>query len=280
MDELRIALELATEEELQQLTQILFCRKLNPLDYIHTPEIVEVQSRDRDAWLDGIEDRFRFLAADGMTVLKGRTQDVNYRDVLLRICCHLKIPYSQQMTALDLEAEIFLNLASRAWKRLPAAQKKSLTLRVQKSLARSNYSEPLPAKLQHNPINLLLKGCSIVAVNSIVKPLLLKQIAREFALYFAKYQVAKTTLVRGGTAAAAQLHNQLALQTAKRGMAIAAARQGAVRTMFAVLGPILWTTFVAELGWKTIATNYGRIIPAVFALAQIRLIRSECWEPA
>ncbi|MEL7241115.1 MAG: hypothetical protein AAGM40_02035, partial [Cyanobacteria bacterium J06573_2] len=71
MDELRAALELATEEELQDMTAILFSRKFNPLDYLQTPEPIEVQSQNRQAWLDAIEERFCFLAADGMTVLRG-----------------------------------------------------------------------------------------------------------------------------------------------------------------------------------------------------------------
>lgn len=279
MDELRAALELATEEELQQLTQILFCRKLNPLDYIQTPDILEVQSRDRQDWLDGIEARFRYLAADGIAVLKGQTQDFTYRETLVRVCRYLKIPYSQRMSAVDLEAEVFLNLVGRAWKRLPASERKTLTARVQRSLSRTNYSEPLPAQIQHNPINILLKGGSILAVNSVLKSLLLQQIARQFALHFAQYQMAKSTLVRGGVAATAQLQNQLAIQAARRGMATTAARHGTVRSVFAFLGPVLWASFLAELGWKAIATNYGRIIPAIFALAQIRLIRSECWQP-
>jgi len=280
LDELRSALELATEEELQQLTQILFCRKLNPLDYLQTPDILEVQSRDRQDWLDDIERRFRYLAADGIAVLKGQTQSLTYRDVLIRVCRYLKIPYSQQMTAIDLETEVFVRLVGRAWKRLPRSERKTLTVRVQRSLSRSNYSEPLPAQIQHNPIQILLKGSSILAVNSMLKSFLLKQIARQFAFHFATYQMAKSTLVRGGIAATAQLQNQLTIQAAKRGMAATAARHGAVRTAFAFLGPLLWATFLAELGWKAIATNYGRIIPAVFAIAQIRLIRSESWQPA
>jgi hypothetical protein len=52
LDELRAALELATEEELQQLTELLFSRKFNPLDYVQTPAPIDVQSRDRQAWLD------------------------------------------------------------------------------------------------------------------------------------------------------------------------------------------------------------------------------------
>jgi uncharacterized protein YaaW (UPF0174 family) len=279
LDELRSALELATEEELIQLTDILFRRKFNPLDYVQALDPLEVQSRDRDAWLDAIEQRFRFLAADGMTVLRGRTHEFTYRQALIQVCHYLKIPYSKRLTTTDLEAEIFLNLLGRAWKRLPVSEKKSLAARVQRSLAQTNFSEPLPVHLQHNPMSLLLKGGSALAVSSIIKPLLLQQMARQFAIHFAKYQVAKDAIVRGGAAAAAQFQNYLVLQTARRGMALNAARYGVTRSVFAMLGPVLWGYFFADLGWRAIATNYGRIIPTIFALAQIRLTRAECWEP-
>ncbi len=279
MDELRSALDLATEEELVQLTDILFRRKFNPLDYVQTPDPIEVQSRDREAWLDAIEDRFRFLAADGLTVLRGRSHEITYRQALIQVCHYLKIPYSKKLTTTDIEAEIFLNLMGRAWKKLPASEKKSLTVRVQRSLAQSNFSEPLPVHLQHNPMSLLVKGGSALAVSSIIKPILLQQMARQLALHFAKYQVAKEAVVRGGVAAAAQVESYLVLQTAGRGMALNAARYGATRSVFALLGPVLWGYFFADLGWRAIATNYGRIIPTIFALAQIRLTRTECWEP-
>lgn len=279
MDELRSALELATEEELMQLTEILFRRKFNPLDYLQTHDPLEIQSRDREAWLDAIEERFRFLAADGITVLKGRTHEFTYRQALIQVCHFLKIPYSKKLSTTDIEAEIFLNLMGKAWKRLPASEKKSLTVRVQRSLAESKLSEPLPVHIQHDPIGLLIRGGSALAVSSILKPMLLQQMARQFAIHFATYQVAKNTVIKGGTAAAAQFQNYLALQTARRGMTLNAARYGATRSVFAFLGPILWGCFFADLGWRAIATNYGRIIPTIFALAQIRLTRAECWEP-
>jgi uncharacterized protein YaaW (UPF0174 family) len=279
LDELRSALELATEEELIQLTDILFRRRFNPLDYVQTPEPIEIQSRDRQAWLDALEERFRFLAADGMTVLKGRTGEFTYRQALIQVCHYLKIPYSKQLATTDLEAEIFLNLMGRAWKHLPPSEQKSLTVRVQRSLAQSNFSEPLPVQIQHNPMGILLKGGSALAVSSILKPIVLQQMARQFALHFARYQVAKDVIIQGSTAAAAQFQNYVALQTARRGMALNAARYGVTRSVFAFLGPALWGYFFADLGWRAIATNYGRIIPTIFALAQIRLTREQCWEP-
>jgi uncharacterized protein YaaW (UPF0174 family) len=279
LDELRSALELASEEELKQLTQILFSRKFNPLDYLQAPDPIAVQSQRWETWLDALEERFRYLAADGMTVLRQRTKQVSYRESLIRICHYLKLPYSNQMATTEIEEEIFLHLASQAWKQLPPSQQKSLNAQIQRSLAESDLPEPLPVHLQSNPANFILKGSSALAVSSLVKPLLLKHVAQQFALYFASYQAAKTALLQGGTAAVAQLETQVALQAARRGMTVTAARYGAARTVFTFLGPALWGWFLADLGWRAVATNYGRIIPVVFALAQIRLTRSECWQP-
>ncbi|NCR38756.1 MAG: hypothetical protein GPJ21_02215 [Microcystis aeruginosa W13-11] len=270
MDELRTALELATEEELQQITNILFCRRFNPLDYLRAPDAIAVQSQDWESWLDSVEDRFRYLAADGVTVLKGQTEKVSYRQILVRVCHFLKVPYSQKMPTTEIEAEIYLHLVNKAWKRLPPSEQKSLSIQIQKALADSQTPQPLPVHLQHNPLDIVLKGSSVIAINSILKPILLKHIAGQFALHFVRYQGAKTALVQGGT-----IVNQIALQTAKQGMTRAAARYGAVRTVLSLVGPALWGWFIADLGWKAIATDYGRIIPTIFALAQIRLTRED-----
>ncbi|MEC4811666.1 MAG: YaaW family protein [Scytonema sp. PMC 1069.18] len=278
MDELRAALELATEEELQDLTAILFSRKFNPLDYVHTPEPVEIQSKGRKAWLDALEERFRFLAADGVTVLRGRTSQVTYRQALIQVCKYLKMPYSDELTTVDLEAEVFLYLLGRVWKKLPEKDKQKLTVQIQHQLAQSQLTQPLPLSLQGDPFKLLFKGGSALAVTSVLQPLLLKQIARQFAIHFASYEVARQSLVKGTEAAAAQFQNYVTLHMAKRGMAVSAARYSVARSVFAVLGPMMWAWFFADLGWRAIATNYGRIIPTIFTLAQIRLTRTECWE--
>ena len=275
MDELKAGLALATEEELQQITQILFHRRFNPLDYLQTPEPIQIQSQDLDLWLDSIDQRFRYLAADGITVLRGRTQEVSYREILVKVCHYLKIPYSGMMNAIDIEAEIFLHLIAKAWDKLPPQERKSLQAQVGSSLATAHPPEPLPIQLQHSPLKILLKGSGIVAVSTVLKSWMLKHIARQFALHFATYQAAKTAFIKGGTTAVAGLSNQLALQAAKKGMVTNAARYGTARGVFSLLGPIIWGYFVADLGWKAIATNYGRVIPIVFTLAQIRLIRGE-----
>ena len=278
LDDLRAALELATEEELQQITQILFRRKFNPIDYVHTPEPIDIQSRDRLSWLDAIEQRFRYLAADGMTVLRGTTEQVSYRQILIKVCRYLKIPYSNSLATTDLEAEVFLNLMGRTWKRLPASEKQKLTVQVKQSLTATELAQ-LPLTMQRDPLAILVKGGSAIALSSIIQPMLLKQIAQQFALHFASYQVAKQAAISGGAAAATQFQSYVALQSARRGMAVSAARYGTVQGAFALISPLLWTWFLADLGWRAISTNYGRIIPAIFALAQIRLTHTECWEP-
>jgi uncharacterized protein YaaW (UPF0174 family) len=280
LDELRTVLELATEEELQDLTAILFSRKFNPLDYVHTPEPIQVQSQNRQVWLDTLENRFRFLAADGITVLRRRTEKVTYRQALIQVCKYLKISYSEQLNTLDLEAEVFLHLLGKVWKKLPEQDKQQLTAKIQTHLLQSETQKPLPLSLQKDPLGLIFKGGSALAVTSVIQPYILQQIARQFAIHFANYQIAKQAAITGTQVAGKQFQNYVTAQMARRGMTITAARYSAVRTVFTFVGPMMWAWFLADLGWRAIATNYGRIIPTVFTLAQIRLTRTECWEIA
>lgn len=280
MDELRAVLELASEEELQDLTAILFSRKFNPLDYVHTPEPIVVQSQDRQAWLNAIEERFRFLAADGITVLRGRTDQVTYRQALIQVCKYLKISYYEDLATVDLEAEVFLHLLGKVWKKLPKHEQQKISSKIQSHLLTSDVQKPLPLSLQQDPLGLIFKGGSALAVTSVIQPYVLQQIARQFAIHLATYQVAKEAAITGTQVASKQFQNYVTAQMARRGMSISAARYSAVRTVFAFVGPMMWAWFFADLGWRAIATNYGRIIPTIFTLAQIRLTRAECWELA
>lgn len=273
MDELTTALELATEEELRQITQILFQPRFNPLDYWKTPQPLEIESQDWHSWINSVDHRFRYLAADGITVLRGNTQELSYRQILIQVCLFLKIPYSQHMTTTDLEAEIFLRLVEKTWDKLPKKEKRSLQGKIIRSLSISNPPEPLPLMIQNDPVQMLLKGGGIIAISSILKPWLLKHIAKQFALHFATYQAAKTALIQGGTATAIGLQSRFAMQIAKQGMKTAAVRYGATRAVLSCIGPLMWGWFIADLGWKAISTNYTRIVPIIFTLAQIRLTR-------
>jgi uncharacterized protein YaaW (UPF0174 family) len=273
-DELRSALELASDDELRELTDILFRPKFNPLDYLAPPQSLE--DLDRHEWITELETRFRFLAADGLTVLQCKTHRISYRQTLIQVCRHLRLPEQRNLTTPELEAEIFLHLLGIAWKKLPTDQKSKLTQRVERSLSHTKLWSQLPQKLQQDPMSLLIKGGSAIALSAVVKPMLLQLIARQFALHYARYQVAQSALSAGMSAgtivASKQLQHQFTAQLARQGMTFATARYGATRTVLAALGPALWTWFLADLGWRTISTNYARIIPTIFTIAQIRLL--------
>ncbi|MEB3269138.1 MAG: hypothetical protein VKJ09_11410 [Leptolyngbya sp.] len=273
MDELRSALELASEDELQALADLLFRPKLNPLDYINAPTVDELQQltpRDR---IEKLDKRLRYLAADGFTVLKGHSDRLSYRQILIQICHHLHLTYRDTWSTEDLESEVFLHILETGWRRLPAREKQALQRRVRQAIAHTPQYQALPTPLQLNPLGLLAKGGSAVAVSTVLRPWLLQHIARQFALHMARHQVAKQALARGGLGIAGQIQNRVVASMASRGMALSAARYGAARSVFALVGPALWAWFFADLGWRAIASNYGRVIPAVFALAQIRLTR-------
>lgn len=280
MNELRSALELATEEELKAITDILFCRRFNPLDYAMGVDPSEVQSQPRHGWIDTVEQRFRFLAADGLTVLQRQTHCIDYRDILIRVCQFLKISYLQDWTIADLESEIFLHTLERVWNKLPRDQQVVLTQQVQRSLSTVQTPDSLPELLLRDPVRLMLKGSGAIAISSVIRPWLLQQIARQFALHAATYHSARHVIARGSTAALTQVQSRVAIHMAKRGMVLSAARYGAARGVLAVLGPAMWVWFFADLGWRAIATNYGRVIPVVVTLAQIRLLRAPLLETA
>lgn len=275
VDELRSGLELATDDELYMMTELMFQPKFNPLDYLCTPMPVDVCSYDREAQIDLLEQRFRYLAADGLTVLQNRTHQVSYRHALLRVCRYLKIRRYRDLSVAELEAEVFLALLERTWQQMPVDEQTAVSHQLKGAIATTQEFNQLPALLQQNPAALLAKGSSAFALSAIVRPWLLRQIAHQFTLHMARYQVAKQTLVKGGLTAAAQMQSKVAAKAATQGMVRASARYGATRGLLSCLGPALWTWFLADLGWRAIATNYARVIPVVFTLAQIRLTRDE-----
>lgn len=271
MDELRKGLELATEAELEQLTRILFARGVNPLDW-QNPLPQAVQSQNWSAWLDSLEKRFRYLAADGLTVLKGRSQELSYRQILQRVCQHLQIKYTEEMTTTEMEAEIFLLLVSKTWRKLPQSTRKSLGLKLDKSLQEEEIQGQVNSQAYQEGMQFLLKGTGIWALNSVLKPWLLKKVT--------SYQTAKILLTRGGMTTVSKLPGYLLKSSAGKSLMLNTVSRGTLRTILAVAGPLLWTSLIAELGWKAISTNYSRIIPVIFTIAEIRLTRSEIWEMA
>lgn len=263
------------------MTQLLFQPKFNPLDYWYTPQPADVNKYERWQQIALLEERFRYLAADGLTVLKKRTHQVSYRQALLQVCRYLKICQYEGLSTAELEAEVFLVLLEKTWQQLPKKEQQLVEGRLRSAIISTPEFEQLPNALRQRPLALLAKGGSALALNAVIRPWLLRQIAQEFALHMARYQVAKQALVKGGLSVAAQVQSRAAAQVATRGMAMTTARYGAMRSLLSCLGPALWTWFLADLGWRAVATNYSRVIPVVFAIAQIRLTRTEAiWAQA
>jgi len=280
VDELRSGLELATDEELHMMTQLLFQPKFNPLDYLCTPQPVDVSKYDRHRQITLLENRFRYLAADGLSVLQQRTQQVSYHQTLLRICRHLKIRQYEGLSVVELESEVFLVLLEKTWNQLPKSEKALVERRLHSAISSTEEFERLPIILQEKPLSLLAKGGSALALSAVIRPWLLRQIAQQCALHMARYQVATQALVKGGLSVAAQVQSRAVAKMASQNMITVSARYGAMRGAMAFLGPALWSWFLADLGWRAIATNYGRVIPVVFTLAQIRLTREPVWTEA
>ncbi|MGF1512282.1 MAG: YaaW family protein [Elainellaceae cyanobacterium] len=277
MDELRVGLELASDDELRALASMLFSRRFNPLDYAVVPKPLDIQSLSRAQQIDQIDQRFRFLAADGITVLRGQSHQLSYRQILLTVCRNLglsdTLSQADRLPTADVEAEIFLHLLHRTWKQLPQKEQDCLALRVQQSVLRSPLQKSLPASMRQDPLRMLLVGSSAIAVSSALRGWLLQQVACQFAWHMARYQMTQRALAAGGSVVAGQIKQRAAAQMARRGMALTATRYTAVKTVFSVLGPAMWMWMLSDLGWRAIATNYGRIIPAIFTLAQVRLTR-------
>lgn len=272
MDELRESLVLASDEEREALIELLFRPKFNPLDYVQTPAVEKIQSLPWAEQLAAIEARFRFLAADGLTVIRGETPELSYRTVLLRTGDYLKLDTNSRLSNDDLEAEIFLSLLQRTWKQFPAPERAALAGDIQRVLHRERGDRPLGQLLEQDSIRLLLEGSSALAVTALLRPWVLRLIAQQFSRHLAQRQLARLALQQGGSVMA-KLQGYAALKLASRGMALSAARYGAARSLLGMLGPALWAWFAVDLGWRAIATNYARIIPAIFILAQIRLTR-------
>ncbi|MEO1446606.1 MAG: hypothetical protein AAFV46_10280, partial [Cyanobacteria bacterium J06635_11] len=158
MDELRSGLELATEDELHAITQLLFEPKFNPLDYLYTPQPVDVSKHSRTQQITLLERRFRYLAADGFSVLQQRTQHISYRQALLQVCRHLKVRRYEGLLTPELEAEVFLVMLEKTWQQLPTREQLQIEQQLHQEIAHTQEFRQLPRLLQEKPLSLFAKG--------------------------------------------------------------------------------------------------------------------------
>lgn len=58
-------------------------------------------------------------------------------------------------------------------------------------------------------------------------------------------------------------------QAAQKGLTAATARYSAVQGALSFIGPVMWGWLAVDVALKAIGTDYGRVIRAVFILAQV-----------
>ncbi|KAK9810268.1 hypothetical protein WJX72_007661 [[Myrmecia] bisecta] len=290
--ELWEVLDMADDEELEELHNILYGR--SPLSPVIKSLVVDneppaVAVRGREATMRRIDARFRFLAADSAATLRGHRP--SYREALLTVRDRLEIKCPGGLATADLESEIFLYMLQRQARELrglsdgrPTAAASAFMASEGDGMA-SGFAQSQAAKNVEQlaaPLKLggqellptLLKLGSALWVRSF-SGVALRQLGANLLTQHARYEAALQLLCRSSAKGiAATVPRQLAVQTAQKGVTLAAVRYSTVRGALSMLGPIMWAWLGVDLALKAVGTDYGRIVRAVFALAQIRLLRT------
>ncbi|XP_074329043.1 uncharacterized protein LOC141666764 isoform X3 [Apium graveolens] len=257
--ELNYVLQLATGSELYELKQILFGKSyFSPLlKSIARPKdidyfMVEQDPDERDDFIEMLESRFFFLAADARSTLRGWRP--SYRNVLLSVRKKLKIPCSAKLKTEDLEVEIFLHLLQDYSSDEAGRITKSMTPDGQGSLelGLSQWKIQTVSALRAGALGLrsvILKGGGILTLGKLYK--------------------------MGGHLATVNLESRVALLAAKQGVKGAALRYIGLRSMMTLFGPMLWGTLLADVVIQMLGTDYARILRAIYAIAQLMALVHE-----
>ncbi|GAQ79225.1 hypothetical protein KFL_000260410 [Klebsormidium nitens] len=298
--ELRGALDLASDEELHEIVNILYGRSpLSPiLKSIATGDGSSSDGEDggaghprrdfrdmlseRETLLRRLEARFFFLAADAKATMTGKRP--SYRQVLLCVRQKLRVPCSNVLSTADLEAEIFLHLLQE-YSSAPSKQKEH-----EQGVVMVNDPRHVQGKRWHQlgkllapvkiggeeVLSILAKGSSALGVTTL-QNMALGRLSGRMLLERAKYQVATEALKKGGAAVANRIQSHYAVLAAKQALAGASARYAILRSTMTLLGPVMWGAFMADVVLQAVGTDYGRVVRVIFALAQIRLTRTYGW---
>uniref|UniRef100_A0A7N0V9X5 Uncharacterized protein n=1 Tax=Kalanchoe fedtschenkoi TaxID=63787 RepID=A0A7N0V9X5_KALFE len=285
--ELRLVLELATDSELYELERILFgpsyfspliksiaCREDS--EYIAIGEDLE----ERESFISLLESRFLFLAADARSTLRGWRP--SYRAALLAVRKKLKIPCSSKLATEDLEIEIFLHLL-----RDYSSEERESSQGLNQNTESSNAEGGLELGLNQWKVltsatfkggtfgikSVILKGGTMLTLGKIYQ-LLSKRLSGKLFLEAANYEVKKAIIKKGGQLAVSSLESSAAFIAAKQGLAGAATSYFGLRTMVYFLGPVMWGTLLADVVIQMLGTDYARILRAIYAFAQIRIMRT------
>ncbi|KAM3750809.1 hypothetical protein ACB098_04G062100 [Castanea mollissima] len=284
--ELRSVLELATDSELYELERILFGPSyFSPLlksitsraDVDHA--MIEEDLEERQDFIAALESRFLFLASDARSTLRGWRP--SYRSVLLEVRKKLNIRCSSKLSTEDLEVEIFLHLLQEYSRYFCEESRTFLSLgdlsktsNDQGSLEFGLSQWKLHALSAMKELrSMMLRGGGMFTLAKIYE-VLARRLSGKVFLEAANYQMKKEFIKKGGQLVAINLESRAALLAAKQGFAGAASRYLGFRSVMALLGPMLWGTFLADIVIQMLGTDYARILRAIYAFAQIRITRT------
>lgn len=275
--QLRAVLELATDSELFELERILFgpsywsplLKSITNRGEYTDFSMVEEDLEEREKFMSMLESRFLYLAADAQSTLRGRRP--SYRDVLLSVRKKLRIRCSAKLSVEDLEAEIFLHLLQEYSSELvnTANENESLEFGLSQWMIHADTALEGGRGLLGT---LILKGGGMLTLGRIYNSLV-KRLFGKCMVEVAKYRMQKELLKKGGQLAAVNLESRLAFLAAKESVKDAAISYLGMRSVGTLLGPLLWGTFLADIFIQMIGTDYARILRAIYAFAQIRIIR-------
>lgn len=284
--DLRSVLELATDEELLELENILFGPSyFSPLlkSITNRPDINYIPEREdieeRQDFIVHLESRFLFLAADARSTLRGWRP--SYRNVLLAVRRKLGVPCSSKLSTADLEVEVFLHLLQEysshdtgSWDNFKFSNSQgSLEVELGQWKVHGLTSLRVGAKeLQQ----IILKGGGVLTLSRVFQ-FFAKGLSGKMLLEAANYEIKHEIIKRGGQIAAINLESRAALLTARQGLACAASRYIGLKSITMLLGPLLWGTFLADVVIQMLGTDYARVLRAIYAFAQIRLTRTYGW---
>ncbi|CAJ2675876.1 unnamed protein product [Trifolium pratense] len=265
--DLRSVLELATDSELCEIQTILFGPSyLSPL----LKSITTTTTTSRTLKKEEVE------IIDPSTIGGWRP---SYRNVLLNLSKKLDIPCSTQLSTHDLELEVFLHLLHYDSTEESGGDHTGLLDVSTASHAQGTLQLGLDQWKMQSKVgaqdfqSILLKGGGIFTLAKIYQ-LFARKLSGKMLVEAANYQVKKELVKKGGHLAMINLESRVALLAAKQGFLGAASRYLGFRSMLTLLGPVLWGTFLADLVIQMLGTDYARILRTIYALAQIRVIRT------
>lgn len=296
--ELFEVLELATDEELEQIHALLAGRSLfSPVvkSIMAEREDLSASASGREVLILAIDRRLRFLAADSRGTLRGVWP--GYRQVLLMVRDKLGLRCSSSLLTNELEAEIFLALLERHGDAVDGATESA------SSRAAAEYAGAgdggaaagaagtegrrrggaaglfhrllAPLKLgQEEVVPTLGKLGSALAVSNLQQAMMSRLGGKLLSSHIRYEATLHLALSAGAEGVQGGVKAKVAMQAAQQGVTAAASRYAAARSVLSLLGPLMWASTAVDLLWVSIGTDWSRVCKVVFALAQIRLLRT------